>query len=380
MKSIEENFITIQGWMVTELGLSGNELIVFSLVFGFCQDGETEFRGSLRYISTWLNCSKSTAIRVLDGLVKKELLKKHQENVNGVIFNRFMISEMNRGVSKRDRGGGIKMTPGGGIKMTPHIDDSDKDILKKSFVGFDKPTPPPDCTSEDESPLHLEAKKDDTTPHPLRPPTRRERLDPQAVEILVYLNERAKRNFPTAGKRAEGNVRTIAARLADGYSLEELKRIIDSKAGDWAGDVKMSEYLRPSTLFCPKHVGDYLEKAMKETKQARPTATPADPDGLVFDIRLNGQEETFRAWWRRLKEAYPNTAADVRFFTASEFASFTADVPAWFPLFKQYYSEGRRKRILQQALAELETDPHRKRTAEGGLFAFLSTRFQELAE
>ena len=32
-----ENYITIQGWMVTELKLKGNELLIYALIFGFTQ-------------------------------------------------------------------------------------------------------------------------------------------------------------------------------------------------------------------------------------------------------------------------------------------------------------------------------------------------------
>lgn len=48
-----ENFIAIQGFMVKELGLSGNELIAYALIYGFSQDNESEFKGSLNYVAEW---------------------------------------------------------------------------------------------------------------------------------------------------------------------------------------------------------------------------------------------------------------------------------------------------------------------------------------
>ncbi len=33
-----DNYIAIQGWMVTELGLKNTELIVYALIYGFSQD------------------------------------------------------------------------------------------------------------------------------------------------------------------------------------------------------------------------------------------------------------------------------------------------------------------------------------------------------
>jgi hypothetical protein len=34
---ILKNYVTIQGWQVSELKLSGNELIAYALIYGFCQ-------------------------------------------------------------------------------------------------------------------------------------------------------------------------------------------------------------------------------------------------------------------------------------------------------------------------------------------------------
>lgn len=88
---IEQNYITIQGWMVKRLELSGNELILFALIFGFCQDNETYFTGSLNYISEWLNCSRPTVIKTIDSLVEKGLIEKKQEVKNNVKFNFYRV-------------------------------------------------------------------------------------------------------------------------------------------------------------------------------------------------------------------------------------------------------------------------------------------------
>ena len=36
------NFYTVQGWMVTELGLRGNELAAYAIIYGFSQDGASK--------------------------------------------------------------------------------------------------------------------------------------------------------------------------------------------------------------------------------------------------------------------------------------------------------------------------------------------------
>lgn len=86
------NYITVSGWMVNVLKLKGNELLAFALIYGFCQDGNSKFTGSLNYVMEWLNCSKPTAIKSLGGLVGKGLIIKENFNHNGVSFNNYLIN------------------------------------------------------------------------------------------------------------------------------------------------------------------------------------------------------------------------------------------------------------------------------------------------
>ena len=71
-----ENYILIQAWMITDLKLSGNELLLYALIYGFCQDGESCFNGSLSYMMEWLNLSKQALIDVINRLISKNLLSK----------------------------------------------------------------------------------------------------------------------------------------------------------------------------------------------------------------------------------------------------------------------------------------------------------------
>jgi hypothetical protein len=95
---MDNNYLTIQGWMVSKLGLSGNDLLVFALIYGFSQDGETEFTGSINYITRWLNCSRPTAMKALRVLTEKSFICKSTVTMNGVSFNRYKV---NLGVVKK---------------------------------------------------------------------------------------------------------------------------------------------------------------------------------------------------------------------------------------------------------------------------------------
>jgi DNA-binding Lrp family transcriptional regulator len=90
-----ENFIAIQGFMVKELGLSGNELIAYALIYGFSQDNESEFKGSLNYVAEWLNCSRTTAFNLLNKLADDGFIKKTEKTINGVKFCNYSATKPN---------------------------------------------------------------------------------------------------------------------------------------------------------------------------------------------------------------------------------------------------------------------------------------------
>lgn len=88
---ITNNYITIQGWMCTDLKLSGNELLIYALIYGFSQDGVSEFRGSRSYICKWFNISLPTVDKALNSLVEKNLITKREEIVNNVKYNCYKV-------------------------------------------------------------------------------------------------------------------------------------------------------------------------------------------------------------------------------------------------------------------------------------------------
>lgn len=81
-----ENYIHIAGWMVNDLKLKGNELLVYAIIYGFSQDGETHFTGSLKYLADWTNSTKRGVMKNLQSLTEKGYIKKVDRFINGVKF------------------------------------------------------------------------------------------------------------------------------------------------------------------------------------------------------------------------------------------------------------------------------------------------------
>lgn len=82
----EENFINVQGWMVSRFGLKGNELLIYAIIYGFSQEENSNFTGSRQYLADWTNSTKSGVQKNLNSLVEKGLLEKKEKLNNGVKF------------------------------------------------------------------------------------------------------------------------------------------------------------------------------------------------------------------------------------------------------------------------------------------------------
>lgn len=77
-------------------------------------------------------------------------------------------------------------------------------------------------------------------------------------QIVDYLNQKTQSNFKA---NTEATKKSIIARLKEGYTVEDFKRVIDAKVKDWADNPEMREYLRPQTLFRPSNFESYLNEA-----------------------------------------------------------------------------------------------------------------------
>ncbi|MDR3490990.1 MAG: conserved phage C-terminal domain-containing protein [Gammaproteobacteria bacterium] len=75
--------------------------------------------------------------------------------------------------------------------------------------------------------------------------TTNQSLKSQALEVLEFLNEKTGRAY----RPVEENIKLIIARIKSGATVLNCRQVIAKKTREWHGDLKMSEYLRPATLF-----------------------------------------------------------------------------------------------------------------------------------
>lgn len=136
-----ENFITIQGWMLNELKLKGNALLVYAIIYGFSQTDDCEFTGSASYLAGWCGCSRQTIMTTLNKLVNDGLIIKKEEFKNNIKFCSYRVNligcqnSLQGDVKKFDRGMSKNLT--GGCQNSLH-NNINKTINKTIEDNIDK--------------------------------------------------------------------------------------------------------------------------------------------------------------------------------------------------------------------------------------------------
>ena len=75
------------------------------------------------------------------------------------------------------------------------------------------------------------------------------------IYIVEYLNSKANTNYKTTTRKTN---ELIKARINEGFTLDDFKKVIDNKTSDWKG-TDYEKFLRPETLFGNKFEG-YLNQ------------------------------------------------------------------------------------------------------------------------
>lgn len=125
-------------------------------------------------------------------------------------------------------------------------------------------------------------------------------------KIIDYLNEKANKRF---NHKAKGNQKFINGRIAEGYTFEDFKKVIDTKCSDWIG-TKWEQYLRPQTLFNSEKFESYLNQ--KPFKKKHQTSQQGEDGELRTYGSIPHQEMTpeEKAYWekedQKLKASMPD--------------------------------------------------------------------------
>ena len=203
-----ENYYVVQGFMVKELKLKGLERDIYAIIYGFSQTNNQKFSGSLQYLADWTMCSKQGVLKALKSLEDKGLIARKENVINNIKFVEYYSTEFNTPIK-------LSLTP---IKqsLTNNINNNKDNKIESNIY----------------------------------------------CEIIDYLNKIANVNFRVKSKETQ---RLINARLNDGFTVDDFKKVIQKKFEKWRG-TKYEQYMRPKTLF-----GTNFESYLNESMNIRET-------------------------------------------------------------------------------------------------------------
>ncbi len=136
-------------------------------------------------------------------------------------------------------------------------------------------------------------------------------------KFINSINEEANTNF----RNSSNNRKLIHARLADGYTEEELIKVIKFKANQWKDNEKMKKYIVLTTLLRPSNFDKYIQEveSTSEPQEKRKRKVPLkerDPiEEKIYQYKLFLQEhpdnEKIREELERLERNRTENSGDV---------------------------------------------------------------------
>nr|AHF24269.1 replisome organizer [uncultured bacterium Contig1770] len=248
-----KTYVVQHAWMVNDLGLSGARLSVYSIIYGFSQDGCSWFEGSQRYLAEWCGASTRTIRRALSDLKDMGLIEEREQVISGIVLKSYRVTAQS--IAMHSVGGGQNVQgcgqnvqgvrtkcPGGADKMSTNIyRDNIEDNNKPPIVPLER--------------------------------TEVDGYDP-IRDVIDHLNARANKSFKADTKATRGMVH---ARMEEGYGVDVIKRVIDLKVGQWSKSPKMRTFIRPSTLFSKTNFENYVN-------ELGPISDYSKYDGVVDEV------------------------------------------------------------------------------------------------
>ena len=132
-----ERFINILGWMMDDLELSGNELLIYALIYGFSQEAQGAYTGSQKELADWVHTQRPKAADILTKLTARGLLVKEDytdAKSNKRCLYRAVMPGMSQNGTCPQMGQGVSPNGTGGCPQMGHplIKDNNKDINKSN--------------------------------------------------------------------------------------------------------------------------------------------------------------------------------------------------------------------------------------------------------
>ena len=143
------------------------------------------------------------------------------------------------------------------------------------------------ATSKTEELQHVEGNEQQQSNNNVTTLSKKKKKDNNNIYSLVidYLNIKANTSYRINTKNTQS---LINARVREGFTIEDFKKVIDSKSGEWL-NTDFEKYLRPATLF-----GGKFENYLNEANKKAPVGAGTQKNNLVNPNICNNDEKYTR--------------------------------------------------------------------------------------
>ncbi|EKO1175631.1 conserved phage C-terminal domain-containing protein [Escherichia coli] len=192
------------------------------------------------------------------GVLRVEQLNKSQRDMTNyytINYASELLDEVKVGKSKRSKCAipSGQNEPMEKVKVTRSIRSKRADVIGSNWHD-DLTESTTESTTENKTSCPVPSKPDATDP---------------AAEVLDHFNQVTGSDYGRGG-RNKTTLGYIRGRLAEDYTPDDLMLVVDYLNAKWADDPKMSDYLRPKTLFGAENCTEYFEKAKKWRRSGSP--------------------------------------------------------------------------------------------------------------
>lgn len=244
------NYYLIQGWMINELQLKGTELQVYAIIYGFSQTEGTYFTGSTAYLEEWTRCTRRSIFNALKSLEEKEYILRTNKKIQGVNNVVYYYANL-------DKIG---------------YENNSQQAMKNFHSGYEN------ISQLDMKKVHNSCEKISSTHY------NNKKINSDIIEdkdkalfreIIDHLNAKANTRFTTKSKLTRERIK---ARLDEGFTVDDFKKVIDNKVAEWYG-TQFQEHLNPDTLF-----GDKFEKYLNQKISPKQEESKSNVEKYKFVI------------------------------------------------------------------------------------------------
>lgn len=133
-------YFTVKSFMIRDLHLKGNELLVYAIIDGFSHDGQSKFVGGISYLCAMTSSTKTNIISCLKNLREKGLIDRIEIKIGNIEKHSYFVTNLTKISGKQSEPeedvSGLQSEHGSGLQSEHGAGKESKPIIEeKEFLG-----------------------------------------------------------------------------------------------------------------------------------------------------------------------------------------------------------------------------------------------------